>query len=60
MRTPAEFTLLKDHCVAQRQALCSLMPACLRTEFSVPRGMSLLSFPAIVTSPGFVGCLYWR
>ncbi len=28
--------------------------------FHVPGGTSTLSLPAIVTFPGFTGCLYWR
>ncbi len=30
-------------------------PACLRTLFNVPIGISTLSFPAIVTVPGLTG-----
>ena len=32
-----------------------LRPACFKTLFKVPGGMSILSFPAIVTVPGFAG-----
>jgi len=37
-----------------------LSPACLRTLFKVPRGISSEGCPATVTVPGFLECLYWR
>ena len=36
------------------------MPACLMMLLSVPAANSCLRFPATVTRPGFLGCLYWR
>src|ERR1039457_5358492 len=35
-------------------------PACLRMLFNVPGSTSSLRWPAMVTRPGFLGCLYWR
>jgi hypothetical protein len=58
MGPPTRLPVLKDDRIAQRPPFHDFNCACFRTEFSVPRGISLLGLPATVTSPGFVECLY--
>ena len=50
--TPTRFTLFENNHISHNYFF---NPACFRTLFNVPTGMSILSLPAIVTVPGFVG-----
>ena len=62
MRAPTRLSPLNDHHVAchSHPHFSFLRPACLSMAFSVPCGMSRLGFPATVTVPGLLVCLYCR
>src|SRR5262249_18440424 len=62
MCAPTRFTVLDDHHVAHHRHLYFSLfsPACFSMSFKVPGGISRLGWPATVTMPGLVACLYCR
>src|SRR5713101_6404477 len=62
MCSPTRLPSLDDHHVPHSRPphFSRLSPACFSMAFKVPGGTSKLGFPATVTVPGLLACLYCR